>query len=221
MRNQRNRPQGYFLTILQESDGYFWGREKGLLSSSRRYLNLGCTLKGIREEMKKVRLAEGEHLWLGYQPKNNMPSVYEAWVQMYGKRIEYRKKTKERSTCEGFDFNGICRDSLFPFIYSDSSYSIVVSKCGYNFARDVIARRLLSVDDKGYLCSLCGCDGKNHEDSKDVIKSDWSNVLQTCDFSCESYAWEERVKNRFPFGVVCWKWGVSEKVVEYTKKNLW
>jgi len=226
--NIRSRPQGYFLTILQENDGYFVGRDVGLLSSSRRHLNLGSTIKGIREEMKKVKLLEGEHLWLGYQPRDNMPSVYEAWVQIYGKRIQYRKRTRESSTCEGFDFNGICRDSLFPFVYSNHSYSIDVSRCGYNFARDVIARKFLSVDKKRHLCSLCDCSGKSHEDSQDAIKSDNKNVFQRCDFSIESgdgswsaSIWEERVKENFPFGVVCYKWGVNEKVIFYVKTNLW
>lgn len=62
MKNIRSRPPGYFLTILQENDGYFWGREKGLSSSSRRHSHLGSTIKSIREEMKNVQLLEGERV---------------------------------------------------------------------------------------------------------------------------------------------------------------
>jgi hypothetical protein len=221
MKNTRSRPKGYFLTILQENDHYFVGKEKGLSTSSRRYLNLGSTIKEIREEMKNVRLLEGEHLWMGYQGENTMPSVIEAWTKIYGKLIQYRAK-KRNPYYEGFNCYGVHFESLLPF-FGDSSdrYFVEMNMLGYNFTRDVIARRDLAVKTKMLLFSLCECDGKSHDDYRYVIQSNKQKMFGTCEFSYMPDEWEEHVKVSFPFGVVCYKWGVNGKVVEYVKKNLW
>ena len=219
MTNPRSRPKGYFLTILQENDRYFTGDEKGLLPSSRRYLNLGSTVTEIREKIKTVKLREGEHLWMGYQGTNTMPSVKGAWVQIYGKRIQYRNG-KGNSYDKGFNWKGVNFESLFPFVSEGHRYFVDWEKCEYNFTRDVIARRNLTVQQKKYLCSLCGCHGKYHEDCRDIETPRGRTEFATCGFSM-CYDWEEDVKKTFPFGVVCYKWGVKKKVVEYVKNNLW
>jgi hypothetical protein len=231
MKNIRSRPKGYFLTILQENDHYFIGKEKGLPISSRQYLSLGSTMKEIREKMKEIRLLEGEHLWMGYQPKDNMPSVAEAWVQIYGKKIQYRSRTKKYYDKDNVFHGGVPFESLFPFIGADLRYHMEMDQLGYNFVRDVIARRDLIVDSKRLLCSLSCCDGQTHTDCLGIVKglqymeSEWGRDLldkgfHRCYFST-SDEWEYHVKESFPFGVVCYKWGVNENVIEYVKTNLW
>jgi hypothetical protein len=42
-----------------------------------------------------------------------------------------------------------------------------------------------------------------------------------CDFSYMPDEREEHVKVSFPFGVICYKWGVNKKVIEYVKAHLW
>lgn len=222
MKNIRSRPKGYFLTILQENDSYFVGKEKGLPISSRRYLNLGSTLRRARDEAKKINLLDGEHLWLGYQPEDNMPSVMEAWIRIYGKMFQYRSR-KSNPHSEGFSFHGVHFESFLPFVRNDySRYQVDMDKLvGYNFTRDVIVRKDLRVEQKKLLCSLCGCDGETHLDCQNIVKGEREIFRWKCAFSVNEFAWEEHVKKSFPFGVICYKWGVNEKVIEYVKKNLW
>lgn len=225
----RSRPKGYFLTILQEKDRYLVGEEKGLPISSRRYLNFGVTLKEARKEAEDVKLLEGEHLWLGYQPEDTMPYVTEAWVQVYGKRIQYRSRRKGFYGRKGDividTWHGIHYGSLFPFLYNGAENNLKTDRLGYNFTRDVIARKNLTVRQKKHLCSLCKCSGDGghggHTDCRDIIKNgriEPDIMMGRCKFSKE---WEERVKRSFPFGVICWKWGIYDSVIDYAKKNLW
>lgn len=224
MRNQRNRPKGYFLTILQEKDHYLVGKEKGLPTSSRRYLNFGVTLSEARKEAEDVKLLDGEHLWLGYQPKDNMPSVTEAWVQVYGKKVQYRSRRKGPYS-EGFNWYGTHYESLFPFLDISDIYGLKRDRLGYNFTRDVIARKNLTVQQKKHLCSLCKCSGNGgHADCRDIIESEERKkelMFRRCKFGYIPDEYEYHVKVSFPFGVVCWKWGIYDSVIDYVKKNLW
>ena len=76
----------------------------------------------------------------------------------------------------------------------------------------------MRVEEKKNLCSLCDCDGKVR-DCQDIFKSE-RKELQTCGFSM-CYDWEDEVKKSFPFGVICYKWGIKKKVIKYAKDHLW